>query len=251
MTQTSRSGMEEPSILIMSIEDGKIKVVETDDTATIIDVAGGRVVFVSDRSKTYWEGKPEDVKKFAEEMKNRMIEKALEQVPPEQREQMRKAMLQMMGEAEKKGDRPAPAVRVEKTGEVREVLGRKTERVKVIVDGEVVEDLWLCPELKLSAEIDVDKFFRMTQALSGDGGEGEYQNSPKYREIFRMGIPLKERERQGSGWVERETTRLEVKRIPASEFQPPRGYRKVSLKEWFSSMNPHAGEMGEGMMGEE
>ena len=69
---------------------------------------------------------------------------------------------------------------------------------------------------------------KMASCSAMGGGDFDIENSKEYRKLEEKGWVLK---RVARGEVVSEVVKLEQKKIPASEFKVPAGYKKISLEQ--------------------
>jgi hypothetical protein len=185
--------------------------------SVIVDVKGGEGWLIDTTAKRYAGGKIADL---AEELrKAEGIQ--VDAVPPEDAGQRGGAA----------GRAKPHAVQVKDLGAGERIQGYDTQRYQVLVDGELLEELWLAPKLEIAREIDLVAFMAGLQKMLG-GGAGlnqGYEDSPEYRKLRATGYPL----RQVLYFVGEKST-LEVKSVstqefPASDFAVPKGFSKVGF----------------------
>jgi hypothetical protein len=125
------------------------------------------------------------------------------------------------------------AVVVKDLGPGERLQGYDTRHSQVLLEGEVLEELWLAPKIQVAKEIDLVAFsIAMQQMLGGGAGVSQgYEESETYRNLRAGGYPL----RQVLYFVGEKST-LEVTSVAAREFSPadfavPKGYAKVGYAE--------------------
>ena len=107
--------------------------------------------------------------------------------------------------------------------------GYETRRHQVLVDGELVEELWIAQKLEIGREVDQAAFVAALQKMLG-GGAGPnqgYEWDEEYRKVRFSGYPL----RQVLYFIGEKST-LEVRSVaaqefPAADFAVPKGFAKV------------------------
>ncbi len=213
-----------------TIADGKMKSF-SEGGGVIMDGPKNRIVFIDQASRRYGEGTPEE---YCSAITS-VFEAAMQRMPPEMRQ-----MMQSQGGASGK-------VTVRKKGAGGTVAGFKTERYEVSVGGKKYEEIWLSRDKRIMKDykklIPVFKKFSACSAKIGFGSAHRPEGSPEYLKILDRGIIVKSVSYQGGqeepdyqGGQEKPDTdvmRLEEKTVPASAFQLPPGYRKVSFSEFF------------------
>lgn len=120
-------------------------------------------------------------------------------------------------------------VEIKSLGAGESLLGYETRRYQVLVDKELLEELWLAPALDVPREIDLAGFSSaMQRMLGGDPMLSQgYEESEAYRTVRAAGYPL----RQVLYFVgEKSTlavTSVGVQDFPAADFTVPGEYAKV------------------------
>lgn len=123
-------------------------------------------------------------------------------------------------------------VQIKDLGPGERLQGYDTHRFQVLVDGEVLEDLWLAPKLEVAAEIDLAGFDAVVQQMIGGGAGGQgYEQSEVYRALRAGGYPL----RQVLFFVGEkstlEVTSVTVQEFAASDFAVPEGFSRIGYVE--------------------
>lgn len=125
------------------------------------------------------------------------------------------------------------AVVVRDLGAGERLQGYETRHFQVLLDGEVLEELWLAPKIQVASEIDLAAFGTAMQNMLG-GGAGlsqGYEESETYRKLRAGGYPL----RQVLFFVGEkstiEVTSVTVKDLPPSDFAVPKGFKKTGYAE--------------------
>lgn len=226
---------------ITLFSDGKFKHVSPEDgMISIFDSAKGVITMVSEHERVYASGKPEDFCKGMKEMMDaakEQMDAAMANIPPEQRAMMEEMMKQSMP-AESAGPVAKPSVSIQKAGSGGKVAGWDTDKYKVMVDGNLYEEVWLVSDSTLKKDIEkVDfsifqKFSSCTEDQYGRGQDPE--DTPEYMELMKEGFQVKTVSHGDVEHHSSDTVSLEKRDIPESEFKVPAGYRKVSITEIFS-----------------
>ena len=109
-------------------------------------------------------------------------------------------------------------------------------------DGELREEIWVTEEINLSEEVDISKFMEFLGKTSMGGGGSEedddaYKWSNNYLGLMSKGFWTKNISytsgMEPSFEILKEATQVD---IPASDFEPPSGSKKVGFMELFQSM---------------
>jgi len=138
--------------------------------------------------------------------------------------------------ADKKAATESPkplAVVVKDLGAGERLQGYETRHYQVLLDGEVLEELWLAPKIQVASEINLVAFGTAMQKMLGGGAELSqgYEESETYRNLRAGGYPL----RQVLFFVGEkstlEVTSVTVKELPLSDFAVPKGFTKIGYAE--------------------
>ncbi|MCH7559278.1 MAG: hypothetical protein IIB56_17740 [Planctomycetes bacterium] len=211
----------------------------------IIDFEAGTMTMVAPKSKSYAKS---TMKQYCEEMSafmEKYLKEAMKDMPPEQRsmmEQMKKRVIDM----------PKPKVAVVKKGAGGIIAGHKTVLYSVTVNGRPYKDVWIAQEGAFVK--DMKKYMKkademskkMDSCISEASGSmaSNPENSPQYTELMFKGWLMKEVTKDGQmGGMgsmgdagNMEIVKLEKKKIPASKFLPPAGYKKRSISAMMSGI---------------
>jgi hypothetical protein len=239
------------------------------------DGARGRLWMANTKTRTFWQGTAEEYCQDAKRTRDAMMERQAANLSPEQRRlmeqykknesanreatrerQMENIPPAQRGMVEQYTKPPAPSsvkVTIERTEERTTIAGQPVRKVRVLADGQLMEELWLATDPAFSRSIDYAKVReidrRVQQCTSGellDRGDRDLENmpemyrravdpgghrakqrltravqaSPEYAGLMREGVPLPPK-----------LNTLEQRDIPAAEFEPPSGYRAVAPDE--------------------
>lgn len=231
ITQATRDITGKKEDQTVYLQQNKVKTVMSDATM-MFDLDKELLYLINPDKKVYWSGKPEDMKKSTEEAQKKMMEEQMKKVPPEQREAMKKYMEQM--QAQKASPKKEVKVTVKKTGEKVTIAGYSGQKYQILVNGKLREETWIATKLKnVSDEFDRAKWEKFQKALTEMGGEEEpFSASREYLDLMEKGFSIKSISYYEEGEKsENVTTKVEKKKIPASEFQIPKGYKKVGMAE--------------------
>lgn len=230
ITQATQRGEAEKEEQTIYFQANKVKMAMSEGIV-MFDLEKGLLYFINPDKKMYWSGKPEDIMKGVEEVQSKMMEEQMKKLPPEQREAMKKAMEQM--QPKKTAPQKEVKVTVKKTSEKITIVGYSGQKYQVLVNGKLRTEEWIAAKVNVADEVDRVKWEKFQKALAGMGGEKEsYSVSKEYLDLMEKGFPIKSisyREK-GEESVD-QVTRIEKKKIPATEFQVPKEYKKVSLTE--------------------
>lgn len=218
-------------------DDGKIKIVplEKGEGWTIVDAKKGTMTMVNPKGRSYAKHSTEEFCEF--------MSAITEGWSPETRA--------MVEQADKeRAARKPPKVSVRKVGSGGVIAGYKTIKYSVTVEGKphLDEDVWIATEGSIIKDLmkRMKKFEKMGEKMEEEmescgAGSGEFrpEDSPQYKKLILKGWLMKS-VRKNVGWgdpeVVKEVVKLEKRKIPASEFQPPRGYKKISFSEMMGAL---------------
>lgn len=217
---------------ISYVQDNKIKHVGSEGIM-MFDLEKNLFYMISPSSeyKVYWCSTPEQMRKEMEETQKKMEEEYLKKMSSEQREAYKQYQEKMEGETKESAKEKKLKVEVKKTSETATIAGYPTRKYQVWANGELKEEKWISTKIKLTDEIDLKKLVKLQKAMSGPEGEKSYESSPEYMQFMEIGTPMKTIGYYEGGTEITETKKIEKKKIPGSEFEVPKGYRKISLFE--------------------
>lgn len=212
---------------------GKIKEIsDQDPTWTVLDIRTGHLLMVHSERRVFTRGTVADYCRTISEA----ISVSMAEMSPEERAMME----HFLGK-----DRPpgaAPAVRIEPAVDGGTIAGLATEKYLVLVDGRRYEELWLAPDAGVMQELnpaDVRKLEKQMavcmESLPGSAEQPLPESDPAYEGLLQKGWVMRSLTySNGDLLSETEVASLQEWEIPASEFQPPPGYREVSLREFMA-----------------
>ena len=151
----------------------------------------------------------------------------------------------MEDEAKKLTIKKKVKVDVKKTSDKATIAAYSGQKYQVLVDGKLKEELWVCAKINLKDEGDINKLNQLIEAMSGPGEEdNSYEHSTEYVKLMEQGYSLKSIEYDEEGNKEDVTVavKVEKKNIPNSEFEVPKGYRKLSAAEFIKRMMQEGNE---------
>jgi len=149
-----------------------------------------------------------------------------------------KSFKAMMTQTKKEGEAPKK-ITLEKTNETMKIAGYDTTKYAIIEDGKVRTEYWVSPEPGFNNEVDFEKMSRLmndvkniSQSVGGSASitDQEYQI---FREIYQSGYPLKTVYHNDGDTpvVIEEILSVKKQDLPASDFQPPAGYQKITYQD--------------------
>jgi hypothetical protein len=209
------------------LSDGRVKTVPPEEEAPIhiLDTQLGTVTFVIPARETYAQGTPEA---FCQAV-TAMQEKALSGLSQQERQMLEKYK-------EMQGDEAAPEVRIEHRGSGGDILGYPTQHYAVYVNGSLYEEVWISDAPELMAEVgDREALANLSARMaacvtSGPGMATDPESTPPYLELMNKGLALKSVDHTSGDGETVQVRRLQVRALGDSTFQPPEGYRQVTLE---------------------
>lgn len=196
----------------------------SEGTNWIFNGPKSEMTFFDDAKKLFWSGTPDA---YCKEI-SAMIEQMMKDIPPEQRKMM-----------EKEAQSSSQEVVVKQTDDVATLAGFKTSRYKVLVDGELFEEIWLTKDSALMKEYKpLIPLIQKHSACMGAFNTGfNPENSDEYRKIWENGFLLKSvKYALGHPETDTDVLKLEKGDLPDKEFETPAGYTKTTLSELWKSM---------------
>jgi hypothetical protein len=186
---------------------------------------------------------------MAEAMKQ--MQEALKEMPPEQRQMMEQMMRQSMPGGGAAAPAPSaeacrePQVEVRPTGQTARIAGFPATRYDIFEDGKFTEELWVSKAITAWREIDPKKLERFGQemakaleALPGCGRSRARQaGADPYDPAWKLaaeGYAVRTVDHGAAGGSVVEVVKAESRNVQVSEFQPPAGFKRQSLKELMS-----------------
>ena len=223
------------------MQDNKVKSFDEEGQfSAIFDLDTGEMIQVDNLSKTYSSTKAEDYfayyKQYSLKMKTAMMQQ-LSELPPNQRAQA-EGMMKRQG-IELPGNNVRPVdVTLKKTGDTNKIAGYEAVKYEIYRDGKLDEEIWTSSYVGFQEEIDMKEMIEYLSELrkiedSMRGSSLLSQASEQtYTEVFSTGFPMKTIDYPLSGnSIVEETIKVSKKRIDSSEFQAPKGYKKVPLQQ--------------------
>ena len=222
----------EKEIRTLFFQNNIIRINEADETS-IFDLNDKIFYLLNPRQKVYCSGPPEALQQGAEKASSQVFEEQLKELPAEQREAYRKAMERLKRQSGQEAEPQKLEVEVKKAGATMTLAGFQAEQFQVMVNGEIVEDLWIAPAIRLQDEIDMDQSIAFFKALRGPGQQVIVEESPQYIKLTKAGYAVKSLQHDPQGTLVAEVMRAQRARIADSEFKVPSDYRKLSVEQYF------------------
>ncbi len=224
------------------INDNKIKFVEEQNgqAVAIFDLNTGEMIQIDNQGKRYIVTTPKEYFNFIQEMTNRMkseLEKQLSQLPPEDRaraEEMMKAQgMTLPGETN-----TPKKITLKKTDATETIAGYKSKKYEIYEDGKLSEEIWISNDIKFEEELDMKKmasYMSEIKKISERAGlqySGLDERERIFKEIYESGFPTRSVDYSSDNtlYIE-EIVKINEAELSDSEFQPPAGYKKITLEE--------------------
>lgn len=139
----------------------------------------------------------------------------------------------------KEGEKQQKQLTLEKTDETMKIAGYNTTKYSIFENGKLATEYWVSNEPGFNNEINFEKMAKLmndvkniSQNVGGSASisDQEYQI---FREIYQNGYPLKTvyHSEKDDPVVIEEILSVQSKQLPASEFQPPAGYQKITYQD--------------------
>lgn len=196
------------------VQDNKIKQVDKSDQGqptVIFDLGSNNITLVNNENKVYiYLTMEQHLKSF-------------------------EAMMQQT----KEGEQEKKKLTLEKSGESMKIAGFNTTKYSIFENGKLATEYWVSNEPGFNKEINFEKMAKLmndvkniSQNVGGSASisDQEYQI---FREIYQSGYPLKTiyHSVDDSPVVIEEILSVQNKQLPATEFQPPAGYQRITYED--------------------
>jgi hypothetical protein len=120
------------------------------------------------------------------------------------------------------------ALEIKQTPDADKIAGYLASKYQVLVDGKLVQEVWMAKDLKIGEDLDLQKFAHMS---ASQAPRSTYQSSHEYQDFMKMGYPLKQVQYQGDGKIIIEVTKIKKEDVPASRFEVPAGLKEVNMQQ--------------------
>jgi len=198
----------------------------------IVDVKGGEGWLIDVAHRRYAGGTLDALAAELAKLDEQTVEEAVEEAAPEEGAGADQQADEGAGEEAAAPEKPH-RVEVKDLGAGERLLGHETRRHQVLVDGELIEELWVAPKVDVAAEVEAAAFASAMQKMLGAGlstGQG-YEESAAYRALRAGGYPL----RQVLYFVGEksvlEVSSVSVQSFDAADFAVPKGLTRVGYAE--------------------
>lgn len=178
----------------------------------------------------------------------KQMQEAMKGMSPEQRQMMEQMMRQSMPGGAPSGAAPSvepcrePTIKVRPTGRTARIAGFQATRYDILEEGKLAQELWLSKAVTAWQEIDPKKLERFAQdiakAMEGLPGcgrglgrrTGADPNDPAWK-LAGEGYPVRTVDHGEAEGTVVEVVKAESRSVPATEFQPPAGFKRQTFKE--------------------
>jgi len=124
------------------------------------------------------------------------------------------------------------AIVIRDSGAGERLQGYETRHYQVLVDGELLEELWLAAKIQVASEIDLVAFGTAMQKMLGGGALSQgYEESETYRKLRAGGYPLRQVLYFVGEKSTLEVTSVTIKELSPADFAVPKGFKKVGYVE--------------------
>jgi hypothetical protein len=161
----------------------------------------------------------------------------IQALPPEQREKIE----QMLGSQSPTAGQAAPDCPEPPPTEMREteqkdtIAGYEARRYDLLVDQKPQSELWIAKDITISRELDAEKMARFSAELAKLAtcnpavGRRDLFSDGLSWQVINEGYPVRIVRPDDKRMIE--VVKAETRTVPASEFQPPSGFRATPLRD--------------------
>jgi len=198
----------------------------------ILDILNHEMYFIIPGHQAFWKGTFEEFRKGFSSLTLAQINEAVNLVPEKERELFKEFLLDMSNLAtDEEVLLSQGKTRVSKTPETARISGYRTVKYQVFADGELVEEVFIAPALKLGLGYEQSRLHKYKMKLALPLVAQSYAFSTEYLMLLNTGYPMKHI--RYSYHVNEIIEITEVKRIQPGKttFEPDKGYVSLSLAE--------------------
>jgi hypothetical protein len=200
---------------------------------TVFDLNKNEIIYINSENRTYWKGNPQRFLKEVRAELEASIEDKLANVPPDQRDEMRRIYSEMIDESFPIEGYPVPpkknySVRKEKDGEV--ISGYTATKYSVMEQGLPLESIWISPELPIAKEFDFVGLSHFLNQLAQGAYAASFESSQEYFKLIEKGYPVRVEIPRGDGSTQVSEV-ISAKRVnlKTSDFSVPAGFSPSTL----------------------
>ncbi len=230
------------------ISKNKVKSVsEGGHEMTIFDLNTGEMTLTNNEKKTYVVAKPEELFRSAQDAMAKakaQMEEEMSKLPPEQRAKIEE-MMKSHGINHPGASKPEDLT-LKATGTTESIAGYSSRKFEVYKNGKLDREIWTSKDVIPNSELDPKKmadYMKEMQQMSAKfnpGKEGAVsdlsEQTKVYNQIYETGFPMRSVDHfSDSGAYIEEVVSVTKTDIPDKEFQPPAGFKRITLQEMMSS----------------
>ena len=219
------------------VQDNKLKLFNPDQVV-IFNVAQNQVCLANPKQKTFWKGTPAELAAQGNNIVNnmeKMMNDQLSGLPAEARKAIADTIKEQVAGTTANTKSNAE---VRDSGQSDKIAGYNARKYEIRINGRLAEHHWISNEIQMGKDFDVRKFGEMLKSFTsgfGMAGERAALASPQVIALLAKGWPLRIIDYQGGGdYLVSDVVKVEKKSLPASTFDIPKEYRKVSVMEFFA-----------------
>lgn len=161
----------------------------------------------------------------------------IQALPPEQREEIERMMGSRMPTASQAApDCPEPPpTEMRETEQKDTIAGYAARRYDLLVEQKPQAELWIAKDIPIGQELDAEKMARFSAELAKlaacnpAAGRGDLFSDGLSWQVMNEGYPVRIVRPDNKRTVE--VVKAETRTVPASEFQPPSGFRATPLRD--------------------
>jgi hypothetical protein len=224
---------------LLLIQDNKMLFKDTtNNVSTLFDFDRDQMIVLDHNGQTFTVIDPKAFVKAIEDYTKeieRMRQKHLESLPPEQREMVEKMMQKRELESGKNGTGKI-VISIKNSGVSENISGYKASKYEVFHNDKLNEELWLTNDLDIQKELDLKKMSNLMtefKKVNKRLGDDNVVNEEAFINLFANGgFPLKTVDRSfGETVYIEEVVDIKKEDIPADNFKLPSGYKEKSVNE--------------------
>lgn len=224
---------------LLLIQDNKMLFKDTtNNVSTLFDFDKDQMIVLDHNSQTFTVIDPEAfvkaVVKYTKKME-KMRQKHLESLPPEQREMVEKMIKQRELESGK-DESGKIVISIKSSDESTNISGYKASKYEVFHNDKLNEELWLTNDLDIQNELELKKMSNLMtefKKVNKRLGDDTVVNEDAFINLFANGgFPLKTVDRSfGETVYIEEVVDIKKQDIPKEDFKLPSGYKEKSVYE--------------------
>jgi len=224
---------------LLLIQDNKMLFKDTtNNVSTLFDFDKDQMIVLDHNSQTFTVIDPEAfvkaVEKYTKKME-KMRQKHLESLPPEQREMVEK-MIKQRELKSGKDESGKIVISIKSSDESTNISGYKASKYEVFHNDKLNEELWLTNDLDIQNELELKKMSNLMtefKKVNKRLGDDTVVNEDAFINLFANGgFPLKTVDRSfGETVYIEEVVDIKKQDIPKEDFKLPSGYKEKSVYE--------------------